>query len=82
MARLLAEEISKVDGIKISKKIEANGVFVIIPDKVARKLQEEYFFYMWDETISEARLVTSFDTTEDDIYGFVNALRRVMKEDG
>jgi threonine aldolase len=82
MASLLAEDISKVEGVKTSKKTEANSVFVLIPEKVARKLQEEYFFYMWDETISEARFVTSFDTTEDDIYGFVNALKRVMKEDG
>ena len=31
------------------------------------RLQEEYFFYMWDESRNEARLVTSWDTTDEDI---------------
>lgn len=78
MAKLLAREISKIDGVKISRETEANGVFVIIPEEVTRKLQEEYYFYIWDELISEARFVTSFDTTEEDIHGFVSALKRQL----
>jgi threonine aldolase len=79
MAKLLSEKISKIDGVTISRMTQANGVFVIIPPKVIRKLQEEYFFYMWDETISEARFVTSFDTTEEDIYDFIQALKKQME---
>ena len=80
MAALLAEEIAKIEGLTISKKTEANGVFVIIPAQVIRRLQEEYFFYIWDEAAAEARFVTSFDTTEEDVYGFVNALKKQMKD--
>ncbi|MEN6453986.1 MAG: low specificity L-threonine aldolase [Prolixibacteraceae bacterium] len=78
MAKLLSEETSKIEGVTISRRTEANGVFVIIPEKVIRKLQEDYFFYVWDETRSEVRFVTSFDTTEEDIFGFVSALRKQM----
>jgi threonine aldolase len=78
MARLLSDEISRIEGVRISKKTEANGVFVIIPEKAVRKLMEKYFFYMWDETISEARFVTSFDTTEDDIYDFVRDVKKLL----
>jgi len=80
MAALLAEEIARIEGVTISKKTEANGVFVIMPAKVIRKLQEEYFFYMWDEPIAEARFVTSFDTTREDVYSFANALKKQMKD--
>lgn len=80
MADLLAKEITKIDGINISRKTEANSVFFIIPEKVIPKLQESYFFYLWDESLSEARLVTSFDTTEEDVYSFIHALKREMKE--
>lgn len=80
MAKLLSDEISKINGVRVSRKTEANGVFVIIPEIVTRKLQEEYFFYVWDEAVSEVRFVTSFDTTEDDIFGFVDALRKQMEQ--
>lgn len=80
MARLLSDEISQIEGITISKKTEANGVFVIIPEKVIRKLQKEYFFYLWNEKLSEARLVTSFDTTEDDVFRFACTLKKQMKD--
>ncbi|MGV8137565.1 MAG: threonine aldolase family protein [Mangrovibacterium sp.] len=82
MAKLLSEEASKIEGVTVSRRTEANGVFVIIPEKVIRKLQEDYFFYVWDETRSEVRFVTSFDTTEEDIFGFVSALRKQMEIHG
>ncbi len=82
MAKLLSEKISKIEGVTISRRTEANGVFVIIPEKVIRKLQGDYFFYIWDETQSEARFVTSFDTTEEDIFSFVDALKKQMENYG
>ena len=32
---------------------------------------KSYFFYFWNEENNEIRLVTSFDTTEDDIDRFI-----------
>ena len=32
-----------------------------------KNMQEYYHFYFWNETIGEMRLVTSFDTTEEDV---------------
>jgi len=78
MAKLLSREISKINGVKISRETEANGVFVIIPEKVVPELQKEYYFYIWDESISETRFITSFDTTEEDIHDFVSALKKQM----
>lgn len=79
MAKLLEKEVSKIPGIKITQKVEANGVFAIIPQNLISELQEEYFFYIWDEERSEVRWMTSFDTTEEDIYGFCDLLRQKMQ---
>ncbi|MEL7587402.1 MAG: low specificity L-threonine aldolase [Prolixibacteraceae bacterium] len=79
MAHLLSREISKIDGVKISRATEANSVFVFIPEQVAHKLQEEYFFYVWDDMLGEVRFVTSFDTTEEDVQSFVGALKKQME---
>lgn len=78
MAQLLAEEVAKIPGITITQKVQANGIFVIIPKEVIAKMQSEYFFYMWDESKSEVRWMTSFDTTEEDVKGFVSALKRAL----
>ena len=42
-------------------------------------LQKKYFFYVWNEEISEVRLMASFDTTEDDVRDFVEFVRKTVK---
>ena len=77
MAELLAERVSKL-GVEITQKVQANGVFAIIPDDIRDQLQKEYFFYSWDENRHEVRWMTSFDTTEEDIIGFCNKLKQLL----
>ena len=78
MALLLECEISKIEGVTLTQQTQANGVFAIIPAEIISKLQEQYFFYIWDESRSEVRWMTSFDTTEEDIYGFTKALKELL----
>lgn len=79
MARVLGSELEKVPGIKLTQPVEANGVFAIIPEKHIEALQKKYFFYVWNEEISECRFMASFDTTEADIHDFVALVRRIVK---
>ena len=67
MARLLADRLSAVPGIRFTQKVESNQLFLTMPRRVIDKLLQSYFFYFWDEAADEIRLVTSFDTTEEDI---------------
>ena len=80
MARLLASELEKVGGeIRLTQNVEANGVFAVVPQQFIPQLQKKYFFYVWNEAISEVRLMCSFDTTEEDIQDFVSFVRRVVR---
>jgi len=79
MARLLAGELAKLSQIKITQPVEANGVFTVIPKKYIPALQKKYFFYVWNEEISEVRLMASFDTSEDDVRDFVKFVRKTVK---
>jgi threonine aldolase len=79
MAQLLAQEAQKVEGIKITQKVQANGVFAIIPHPWIELLQKKYFFYMWDQNRSEVRWMTAFDTTEEDIFDFVAQINAIAK---
>ena len=78
MARLLESEILKIDTIEITQKVEANGVFAVIPKELIPILQQEYFFYSWDESRGEVRWMASFDTTEEDIMNFAALLKKYM----
>jgi len=78
MAKLLAEKIKDIPQIKITQEVDANGVFAIVPSKIIPILQEEFFFYMWDEHNSEVRWMTSFDTTEEDIEQFVILIKKLL----
>jgi threonine aldolase len=79
MARVLASELEQVPGIKLTQPVEANGVFAVIPEKYIAALQRKYFFYVWNEEISECRFMASFDTTEEDIQDFVALVRKIVK---
>ncbi|QGY45443.1 aminotransferase class V-fold PLP-dependent enzyme [Maribellus comscasis] len=79
MARLLKNELAKIPEIKITQPVEANGVFAIVPPEIIAPLKERFFFYMWNDGMSEVRWMTSFDTTEEEIYEFVNLIKKLLK---
>ena len=79
MARILAGELGKIPAIEVTQKVEANGVFATLPKRFIQLLQQQYFFYVWNEETSEARFMTSFDTTEEDIRDFVTLVRKTVK---
>lgn len=78
MARLLAAEVSGIPGITITQKVEANGVFAIIPKEIISPLQEKFFFYVWNDFTHEVRWMTSFDTTEQEIAEFGSTIRKLL----
>jgi len=79
MAKILAKRLEPIKGIKITQKVQSNGVFVIMPSEVAERVRKQFFFYPWDEKVSEYRLMTSWDTTEEDIDGFVKLLLNELR---
>jgi threonine aldolase len=78
MAKLLEKEIGQIPNLKIVYKVEANGVFAKIPHEAIAKLQEQYFFYVWNEEESVVRWMCSFDTTEDDVREFASFVRQIL----
>jgi len=79
MAQLLAQELRQIPQLELTQPVDANGVFFVMPKKLIPEIQKKYFFYVWNEEISEVRLMTSFDTSESDIEDFVALLKRALK---
>jgi len=78
MAALLAAKVSVLPGVQITQCVDANALFVIIPEKTIQPLRDLYPFYEWDAQTHEQRWMCSFDTTEDDIEQFVNTLKSLL----
>jgi threonine aldolase len=76
-AQKLLSIMKEVKGIQITQKVESNAVFFILPKDITDKLRERYFFYDWDVSLNEMRLVCSWDTTYDDIVSFTNYLKQL-----
>lgn len=76
MAARLASGASGA-GIELTQPVQANEVFALLPGAATPALQERFRFYVWDESRNEVRWVTSWDTAEEDVDEFVEALRAI-----
>lgn len=74
MAKRLFQAVKDIPGVQVTQEVQANGVFAKIPKSIIPALQEEFFFYVWDEDIGEVRWMCSYDTTEADIQNFARLL--------
>lgn len=76
MAARLAKILKQYPEIVFTQKPEANQLFFTMPAKAAKQLAEKYFFYYWNEAITEVRLVTSWDTTDEDLDSLEQTLKK------
>lgn len=75
----LATILRKYPAITITKPVEVNAVFAIIPAEWVQALQAVLFFYVWDESTYEVRLMCSFDTSEAEINLFDKKLAALSR---
>lgn len=67
MAQLLRQGIIDAGFDTFTQNTDANILLLKLPKPLIDKLLEKVFFYIWDEKENEIRLVTSWDTTEEDV---------------
>jgi len=75
MAARLYAGIAELPGVRVSYPVQANALFVQVPATALAQLHEQFSFYDWDPERNEARWMTSFDTTSEDVDAFVKAIR-------
>lgn len=71
MAARLGRGLDALDGFRVVQPVESNGVFVEVPGERVFELMEASFFYIWEDDGPIARLMTSWDTDENDVDAFV-----------
>ncbi len=84
MAQRLAKGAADIEGVKINQAVEVNAVFANLESEAIKRLQAWSYFYAWppvevDSTggsRSDVRWMTSFETTEQDVDRFIDAVAR------
>lgn len=71
MALRLARGIETLPGVRLTQAPVVNALFVQLPAHTIKPLQAEFHFYDWIEAESIVRFVCSWDTTEQDVDGFI-----------
>ncbi|MBE9186316.1 low specificity L-threonine aldolase [Microcoleus sp. LEGE 07076] len=75
MAAQIAAGLAGVEKVKFCHAVEANEIFIQLPESVITSvLAEGFMFYRWDECT--VRLVTAFNTREQDVIDLVAAIKR------
>jgi threonine aldolase len=80
MARYFYEQIQKFPQIQVTKPVDANAIFAILPQTWIEPLQAIAPFYVWNEQTNEVRWMCSFDTEKADIDRFVEGMRGLAEK--
>lgn len=74
MAQRLYSAVSDIDGLAIESPA-VNSMYPLLPRDVKKLLQNWSFFWDWDESRSQVRWMTSWDTTDADVDAFAAGVR-------
>lgn len=83
MARKLAQGLVELPGVKLCYPVEANEIFIHLPEAVIQGLLADgFYFYRWGgQDSTTIRLVTAFNTKEIDVTDFIEAAQRYSSKD-
>jgi threonine aldolase len=78
MATRLARAVGSIPAVTITHPVQTNVVFARLSDDARAALLERFAFYVWDQDAGEVRWMCSWDTTEEDVDAFAEAVREAI----
>ena len=76
MCEKLAKALEKKYAIKFAYPPQTNQIFAYFPESFITASQHLMPYYIWNKKSNLVRLVTSFDTTEEDVYQLMDLLEK------
>ena len=65
-------------GLELIREVQTNTVYAAILPEPVKQIRQYYHFHVFDEKRWEVRLVTNYDTTEEDVRGFAEEARQAL----
>ncbi|MDR7855364.1 aminotransferase class V-fold PLP-dependent enzyme [Tissierella sp.] len=78
MGKYFAKELSQFKEVRLKNEPATNMIFAYMDKDLVKALQENFAFYVMDEETGLIRLVTSFDTSIEDIDSFINCIKNTI----
>ncbi|KUI28897.1 threonine aldolase [Mycobacterium sp. IS-1742] len=72
-------EDGTLPGLAFTQDTAANAIFATLPTAAADRIRDRVRFYDWNRSRGEVRWMTAWDTTEDDVDGFVAVIREELQ---
>ena len=75
MAARLALAVRDLPGLSITRPVQTTAVFATLPAATSAALQKDFAFHVWDQDSGEVRWMCAWDTDEEDVDAFAQAMR-------
>lgn len=74
MTALLHERVRSIPGVRLTRPVRCNAIFATMDRAAIERVQQKFFFYVFDEMLPEVRWMTHWATTPDDVNEFAACL--------
>ena len=74
MARRLAVGLREIDDVEIVVPVDANAIFATLPPERLQETCDRFGTHVVSQKLQVVRIMTSFDTTEDDVDALIDFL--------
>lgn len=78
MTARLHERIAAIEGIRVTRPVRCNAIFATMDRAALARAQNEFFFFIFDEALPEARWMTHWATQPEDVDAFADCLERAL----
>jgi threonine aldolase len=78
MAARLCERIRAIPAVRITRPVRCNAVFATLDRAAIERIQREFFFYVFNDSMPEVRWMTHWATTEEDVDEFAACIERAV----
>ncbi|MBV8498274.1 MAG: aminotransferase class V-fold PLP-dependent enzyme [Candidatus Eremiobacteraeota bacterium] len=75
MAQRLHERIREIPQVRVTRPVRCNAIFATLERGAIERIREDFFFYVFDESLPEVRWMTHWATTPQDVDDFAACIR-------
>jgi threonine aldolase len=78
MAQRLYDRVKTIAAVRVTRPVRCNAIFATLDRDAIERIQREFFFYVYNETLPEVRWMTHWATTERDVDEFAKCIERAV----
>ncbi|MGA9945142.1 MAG: beta-eliminating lyase-related protein [Candidatus Cybelea sp.] len=79
MAARLYDRVRTISGVCVTRPVRCNAVFATLDRAAIERIQREFFFFVFDESLPEVRWMTHWATTERDVDEFAASVKAAVE---